>query len=181
LVCYPKPRISRRPIDNPQTTVPDQIHVRPVVLMSVRGCRRQTIVASIRDVTGTGMGFSAAAAPILSRVRELRPARLRVNDIDSPRMTIALRQFKGQKDRMGHVVSCFARDPAAVLATQQPKQWLFPGEKDHPDRERKPLVRAAFLLTDRTQFPAPRSFPAHPDLKHTSNASTVLFLVFRVF
>jgi len=80
------------------------------------------------------MGFSAAAAPIVSRVRELRLARLRVNDIDSPRMIIALRQFKGQKDRMGLVVSCFARDPAAVLVTQQPKQWLFPGENlDHPD------------------------------------------------
>jgi hypothetical protein len=50
-----------------------------------------------------------------------------------------------------------------------------------PGWTRRPLVRAAFLLTDRTQFPAPRSFPAHPDLKHTSNPSTVLFLVFRVF
>src|ERR1700730_1987255 len=55
-------------------------------------------------------------------------ARLRVNDIDSARMTITVHQGKGQKDRVVMLSPVLLQTLRQYWRHTKPKQWLFPGE-----------------------------------------------------
>jgi integrase/recombinase XerD len=61
------------------------------------------------------------------RVSEV--AALRVQDIDSARMLIHVRQGKGQKDRIVPLSEVLLRSLRAYWQIYRPKVWLFPGQK----------------------------------------------------
>ena len=66
-------------------------------------------------------------------LRRSEAAHLRVNDIDSARMTITVRQGKGQKDRLVMLSPVLLEILRQYWRHNKPKQWLFPGENpDHP-------------------------------------------------
>ena len=65
-------------------------------------------------------------------LRRSEAARLRVNDIDSARMTITVRQGKGQKDRVVMLSPVLLQTLRQYWRHNKPKQWLFPGE--NPDQ-----------------------------------------------
>jgi integrase/recombinase XerD len=65
-------------------------------------------------------------------LRRSEAAHLRVNDIDSARMTITV-HGKGQKDRVVMLSPVLLEILRQYWRHNKPKQWLFPGEKpDHP-------------------------------------------------
>ena len=61
-------------------------------------------------------------------LRRSEVARLRVNDIDSARMTITVHQGKGQKDRVVMLSPVLLDTLRQYWRHHKPKQWLFPGE-----------------------------------------------------
>ena len=65
-------------------------------------------------------------------LRRSEAAHLRVNDIDSARMTITVRQGKGQKDRLVMLSPVLLQTLRQYWRHNKPKQWLFPGE--NPDQ-----------------------------------------------
>ena len=65
-------------------------------------------------------------------LRRSEVARLRVNDIDSARMTITVHQGKGQKDRVVMLSPVLLQTLRQYCRHAKPKQWLFPGE--NPDQ-----------------------------------------------
>lgn len=65
-------------------------------------------------------------------LRRSEAAHLRVNDIDSARMTITVRQGKGQKDRVVMLSPVLLEILRQYWRHNKPKQWLFPG--DNPDQ-----------------------------------------------
>jgi integrase/recombinase XerD len=65
-------------------------------------------------------------------LRRSEAAHLRVNDIDSARMTITVRQGKGQKDRLVMLSPVLLQILRQYWRHNKPKQWLFPGE--NPDQ-----------------------------------------------
>ena len=65
-------------------------------------------------------------------LRRSEAAHLRVNDIDSARMTITVRQGKGQKDRLVMLSPVLLEILRQYWRHNKPKQWLFPG--DNPDQ-----------------------------------------------
>jgi integrase/recombinase XerD len=65
-------------------------------------------------------------------LRRSEAARLRVNDIDSARMTITVRQGKGQKDRVVMLSPVLLQTLRQYWRYNKPKQWLFPGK--NPDQ-----------------------------------------------
>jgi site-specific recombinase XerD len=65
-------------------------------------------------------------------LRRSEAARLRVNDIDSARMTITVRQGKGQKDRVVMLSPVLLQTLRQYWRHNKPKQWLFPGK--NPDQ-----------------------------------------------
>jgi integrase/recombinase XerD len=65
-------------------------------------------------------------------LRRSEAAHLRVNDIDSARMTITVRQGKGQKDRLVMLSPVLLETLRQYWRHNKPKQWLFPGE--NPDQ-----------------------------------------------
>jgi integrase/recombinase XerD len=65
-------------------------------------------------------------------LRRSEAAHLRVNDIDSARMTITVRQGKGQKDRLVMLSPVLLQTLRQYWRHNKPKQWLFPGDK--PDQ-----------------------------------------------
>ena len=65
-------------------------------------------------------------------LRRSDAARLRVNDIDSARMTITVRQGKGQKDRVVMLSTVLLQTLRQYWRHYKPKQWLFPGK--NPDQ-----------------------------------------------
>jgi site-specific recombinase XerD len=65
-------------------------------------------------------------------LRRSEVARLRVNDIDSARMTITVHQGKGQKDRVVMLSPVLLQTLRQYWRHAKPKQWLFPGE--NPDQ-----------------------------------------------
>jgi len=65
-------------------------------------------------------------------VRRSKAAHLRVNDIDSARMTITVRG-KGQKDRLVMLSPVLLQTLRQYWRHNKPKQWLFPGKnRDQP-------------------------------------------------
>ena len=65
-------------------------------------------------------------------VRRSEAAHLRVNDIDSARMTITVRG-KGQKDRLVMLSPVLLQTLRQYWRRNKPKQWLFPGKnRDQP-------------------------------------------------
>ena len=65
-------------------------------------------------------------------LRRSEAAHLRVNDIDSARMTITV-HGKGQKDRVVMLSPVLLEILRQYWRHNKPKQWLFPGENpDHP-------------------------------------------------
>jgi site-specific recombinase XerD len=65
-------------------------------------------------------------------LRRSEAAHLRVNDIDSARMTITVRQGKGRKDRVVMLSPVLLETLRQYWRHNKPKQWLFPGE--NPDQ-----------------------------------------------
>jgi site-specific recombinase XerD len=65
-------------------------------------------------------------------LRRSEAAHLQVNDIDSARMTITVRQGKGQKDRLVMLSPVLLQILRQYWRHNKPKQWLFPGE--NPDQ-----------------------------------------------
>jgi integrase/recombinase XerD len=65
-------------------------------------------------------------------LRRSEAAHLRVNDIDSARMTITVRQGKGQKDRLVMLSPVLLEILRQYWRHNKPKQWLFPG--NNPDQ-----------------------------------------------
>jgi len=65
-------------------------------------------------------------------LRRSEAAHLQVNDIDSARMTITVRQGKGQKDRLVMLSPVLLQALRQYWRHNKPKQWLFPGE--NPDQ-----------------------------------------------
>jgi len=61
-------------------------------------------------------------------LRRSEAAHLQVNDIDSARMTITVRQGKGQKDRLVMLSPVLLQTLRTYWRHNKPKQWLFPGE-----------------------------------------------------
>ena len=64
------------------------------------------------------------------RLSELR--NLRVDDIDSDRMTIRVRLGKGQKDRYARLTPTLLKILREYWLEYRPQTWLFPGET--PDK-----------------------------------------------
>lgn len=65
-------------------------------------------------------------------LRRSEAAHLQVNDIDSARMTITVRQGKGRKDRLVMLSPVLLQTLRQYWRHNKPKQWLFPGE--NPDQ-----------------------------------------------
>jgi integrase/recombinase XerD len=65
-------------------------------------------------------------------LRRSEAAHLQVNDIDSARMTITVRQGKGQKDRLVMLSPVLLQTLRQYWRHNKPKRWLFPGE--NPDQ-----------------------------------------------
>jgi len=65
-------------------------------------------------------------------LRRSEVAGLRVSDIDSARMTIAVRQGKGQKDRLVMLSPVLLATLRQYWRQHKPKEWLFPG--DNPNQ-----------------------------------------------
>jgi site-specific recombinase XerD len=61
-------------------------------------------------------------------LRRSEVARLRVSDIDSARMTITVRQGKGQRDRVVMLSPILLDTLRQYWRYNKPKEWLFPGE-----------------------------------------------------
>jgi len=61
-------------------------------------------------------------------LRRSEAAHLRVNDVDSARMTITVRQGKGQKDRLVMLSPVLLQTLRQYWRHNKPKPWLFPGE-----------------------------------------------------
>jgi len=57
---------------------------------------------------------------------------LRVNDIDSARMVIQVRQGKGKKDRYVMLSARLLTVLRAYWKTTRSRQWLFPGPDSKP-------------------------------------------------
>lgn len=54
---------------------------------------------------------------------------LRVNDIDSSRMVVHVRQGKGAKDRLVPLSVCLLQNLRAYWQQHRPRTWLFPGQR----------------------------------------------------
>jgi len=65
-------------------------------------------------------------------LRVSEAANLRVSDIDSARMTITIRQGKGQKDRVVMLSPVLLETLRQYWRLKKPKLWLFPGR--NPDQ-----------------------------------------------
>lgn len=63
---------------------------------------------------------------------------LRVEDIDSQRMVVRVRQGKGQKDRYALLTPSLLQELRRYWRARRPRDWLFPSPKD-PDR---PIAKA---------------------------------------
>jgi site-specific recombinase XerD len=111
------------------------------------------------------MALTAAYAAGL-RVSEV--VTLRVEDIDSARMLIHVRQGKGQKDRIVSLSEVLLRSLRAYWLEYRPRVWLFPGQKrDKPICKRtlqgacERADRAAGLKKHVTAHTMRHSFATH--------------------
>ena len=111
------------------------------------------------------MALTAAYAAGL-RVSEV--VTLRVEDIDSARMLIHVRQGKGQKDRIVSLSEVLLRSLRAYWREYRPRVWLFPGQKrDKPICKRtlqgacERADRAAGLKKHVTAHTMRHSFATH--------------------
>lgn len=76
--------------------------------------------------------------------------RLKVTDIDSDRMTIRIKQGKGNKDRYTTLSPCLLKELRGYWERYRPAEWLFPGKL--PDR---PMPRdTAYTIYVKTQLKA---------------------------
>jgi len=62
------------------------------------------------------------------RVSEV--ARMKLNDIDSERMLIIIKQGKGRKDRVTNLSEKMLKQLRVYYKTYKPKKWLFEGQKN---------------------------------------------------
>src|SRR6516165_940891 len=112
--------------DVPASIVPArQPHTRPVVLSGDEVAR---LFAAIGNLKHRAILITAYAAGL--RVSEV--ARLRVEDIDSRRMVIRVRQGKGRKDRYVMLSPRLLDLLRRYWKAARPRTWLFPGQA--PDR-----------------------------------------------
>ncbi|MBZ5690082.1 MAG: site-specific integrase [Acidobacteriia bacterium] len=114
-------------------------------------------------------------------VRRSEAAHLRVNDIDSARMTITVRG-KGQKDRLVMLSPVLLQTLRQYWRHNKPKQWLFPGRnRDQPisDNDVFAVFQNAVRRAGITKKVSPHSLrhcfppllPGHPQYSSTSAGS----------
>jgi site-specific recombinase XerD len=127
------------------------------------------------------------------RIQELM--HLRVRDIDSARMVVVARHGKGAKDRLVPLSDRLLAELRVYWRWQQPKVWLFPGQKpeqplhaSHLQRLCQQLVRQLGWSKHVTPHTLRHSFATHmleagADLRtlqailgHTSLQTTALYL-----
>jgi hypothetical protein len=158
-----------------------RINSRPVVFMSVSA----DVAKRVSHLFETSLAREWASKRL--RRQSFRGGESFVRPLASERHRLGAydhydRSMQRAKGSSGHVVSCFARDLTAVLAAQQTgSNGSFP-EKTRTSRADQEAAREGGFFAD-GQNPVPCSsiVSAHQSLKHTSNASTVLFLAIRVF
>jgi integrase/recombinase XerD len=100
------------------------------------------------------------------RINEL--LHLRINDIDSARMVVIIRQGKGGKDRLVPLSSRLLDELRAYWRQYRPRTWLFPGARpQHPmnasnvQRMCQRLVARAGLTKRATPHTLRHSFATH--------------------
>ena len=104
--------------------------------------RKQKKLPIILSREEVGLLLAAVTNPkhhaILATIYELglrvsEAAHLQVNDIDSQRMTVRIRQGKGMKDRDAILSPVLLDELRAYWKIERPRCWLFPGaDADHP-------------------------------------------------
>jgi site-specific recombinase XerD len=70
--------------------------------------------------------------PLDAGLRSSEVIKLRIEDIDSQRMLIRVRQAKGKKDRYVNLSSELLQLLREYWLARRPKHWLFPGQ--HPEK-----------------------------------------------
>lgn len=98
----------------------------PVVLSEDEVCR---ILKSIDNLKHRAILFLVYSSGL--RVGEV--VRLRIQDIDSQRMLVNVKQAKGKKDRITMLSNISLEVLRSYMKKYRPEDWLFPGqdEKDH--------------------------------------------------
>jgi site-specific recombinase XerD len=87
----------------------------------------QRFLAAIKQLKYRAILMTAYAAGL--RLSEV--IHLQVTDIDSRRMTIRVRQGKGQKDRYVMLSATLLKLLPVYWRSEQPRTWLFPGRQSH--------------------------------------------------
>jgi site-specific recombinase XerD len=100
-------------------------HKLPVVLSQEEVQRLFSVTANLKHKALLMVAYDSGL-----RLSELR--HLRVEDIDSDRMTIRVRLGKGQKDRYARLTPALLKLLREYWLEYRPQAWLFPGET--PDK-----------------------------------------------
>jgi site-specific recombinase XerD len=106
--------------DFPRLPYPKQKRTLPTVLSREEVAR---LLGAVRNLKHRAILMTGYAGGL--RVGEL--TRLRVEDIDSSRMVINIRQSKGRKDRTVMLAKSLLRVLRAYWRTYRPGPWLYPG------------------------------------------------------
>ena len=118
-------KVLDRKDDLPRLVYPRQERKLPTVLSQHDVAR---IFENVSNLKHRALLMTAYAAGL--RVSEL--VRLRVEDVDSTRMVIRVRQGKGRRDRTVMLARALLHDLREYWLAYHPKQWLFQGSR--PDR-----------------------------------------------
>jgi integrase/recombinase XerD len=109
-------------------------------------------------------------------VRVSEALHLRASHIDSQRMMIRIEQGKGHRDRYVQLSPKLLELLRTYWRTQQPPEWLFPGQDPHQPLGREAVGKAIKLASQRaglTKDPSPHSL-RHAYAVHLLEAGTDL-------
>jgi integrase/recombinase XerD len=125
----------------------------------------------VRQILGVASNLKHKAMLMVAydsglRLSELR--HLRINDIDSSRMTVRVRLGKGQKDRYARLTPELLKLLREYWLEYRPRTWLFPGETPDktydtatPGRILKKLCRTAGIQKRVSMHTLRHSFATH--------------------